>query len=73
MNPLLCSNASRDKAMDNLAHVTPRKFQKIDDTIQSQEHQQQMNSSQNHSVPKITIILYRKKLNKRWNWNLSQQ
>ena len=45
MNPLLCFNASRRKAMDDLAHVTPDKFQKRDIVILNQDHQEQIFSS----------------------------
>ena len=52
MNPLLLSNTSICKAMDNLAQVTPDKFQTNDNVIPIQDHLQQMNSSENCSVPK---------------------
>ena len=52
MNPLLRSNASRCKAMDNLAQVTPEKFHPNDNVIPIQDHLQQMNSSENCSVSK---------------------
>ena len=47
MNPLLRSNTSRYKAMDNLPQVTPDKFQTNDNVIPIQDHLQQMNSSEN--------------------------
>ena len=45
MNPSLCLNASRRKAVDDLAQVTPDKFQKRHIVIPNQDHQEQIISS----------------------------
>ena len=45
MNPLLRFNASRREAMDDIAHVTPDKFQKRDIVIPNQDNQEKIISS----------------------------
>ena len=50
--------------MDNLAQVTPDKFQKNDNVIAIQDHQQQMTSRENHSVSKHEIHFVQKFLTK---------
>ena len=48
MNPLLCF----DKGMDDLAHVTPDKSKKNDIVIPNKDHQEQITSSQKHTLKK---------------------
>ena len=52
MNSSIHFNDCRHEAMDTLAHITPDKFQKYDDIIPSQDHQEQMNSGEYHSETK---------------------
>ena len=64
MNALLHSNPPRQETMDDLAQVTPEKFQKNNNVISIQEDQQQMKQ-------KTTIILY-KNSKQKVNWKRSQ-
>ena len=69
MTPLLHSNASRCKAMNDLTQATPDKFQKNDDIISNQKHQLQMTSGQNCSVAKNDNYFIQKFLTKDGNGN----
>ena len=64
MNPLLRFNASKREAMDDLAKVTPDKFQTNDNAIGIQDQQQKITSSENCSVTKNNNYFVQKFLTK---------
>ena len=62
MNPLFCFNASNRRAMDDLILFIPDKFQKIDIVIPNQDHQEQIISSQKHTLKKKTFNNFLQKI-----------
>ena len=70
MNPLLRSNTSNRRAMYNLAHVNPDKFQKIDNVIPNHD---QANYLKSKTYFKKNVTFFSKIPNKRWYYKYSQQ